>query len=82
MSTPDPLSQITAAILAHLRQHPHAADTARGIACWWLPEPLGRDVELVSRALDDLLQQGLLQRNINIDQQVIYAGRHKDADLC
>lgn len=74
MSPQAPLSQISEAILAYLQQHPGAADTARGIACWWLPDPLGRDEALVAKALDALLEQGRLRRHINADRHVIYSG--------
>ncbi|HNQ03131.1 MAG TPA: hypothetical protein PKH69_00820 [Thiobacillaceae bacterium] len=75
MSTQTSLPQIAAGILAYLQRHPNAADTARGIARWWLPAPLGQDVELVAHALDTLLQQGLLHRQVNADRQTIYSGR-------
>lgn len=67
-----PLSQVSEAILAYLQQHPAAADTAQGIACWWLPASLGRNESLVEQALEALWAQGRLHRQVNTDRQVIY----------
>lgn len=67
------LSQVSEAILAYLHDHPGAADTAQGIACWWLPTSLRSDPEVVLKALDDLLAQGRIRRHINADQHTIYS---------
>lgn len=69
-----PLSLVSEAILAYLQRHPGAADTAQGIACWWLPEALRGDEILVARALDALLAEGRIRRHINADQHMIYSG--------
>jgi len=53
---------IRAAILEHVERWPGAADTASGIATWWLPR-LGINVsrEEVARVLEDLVAEGIMQ---------------------
>lgn len=68
------LSQVREAILAYLQHHPGAADTAQGIASWWLPEPLRGDEECVAKALDALLAEGRIHRHVNVDRHMIYTG--------
>lgn len=47
------------AIVAYLRAHPEAQDTARGIAQWWLPEMgLARGVSDTERVLNRLVDEG------------------------
>ncbi len=77
MSSQTSLSQVRGAILAYLGMHPGAADTAQGIACWWLPESLGGDEDLVSRALDALVAEGLVHRHVNVDRHMIYSSAAK-----
>lgn len=52
------------AIAAYLVRSPAAADTARGIADWWM-SAMGLDVspEEVSEALEALLQRGVVECN-------------------
>lgn len=48
-----------AAIVAYLRDHPEAQDTARGIAQWWLPERgVSPGVQDTERALERLVAEG------------------------
>lgn len=48
-----------AAIVAYLRDHPEAQDTARGIAQWWLPERgMFTGVQDTERALERLVAEG------------------------
>lgn len=49
-------------ILAYLRAHPSAADTADGIADWWLPRPLieAGNAAAIQLALDDLVSRGIV----------------------
>lgn len=71
------LSQVREAILAYLQQHPGAADTAQGIACWWLPETLRGDEETVAKALETLMAEGHIHRHINVDRHMIYSSPAK-----
>ena len=58
-------------ILGYLRAHPQAADTARGIAEWWLS---GRAVDtgLVNRALRMLAVDGYVVSETNPDGNRIW----------
>jgi Fe2+ or Zn2+ uptake regulation protein len=56
-------ARIRGEVLDYLRQHPHAMDSLEGIATWWLPRHEVRvGVELVARALEQLEDEGLLER--------------------
>lgn len=64
----------------YLWRHPHACDTAEGIARWWLlgvrtPTPL----PVVVSALDHLLALGLLQAHRAADGRVRYRRPAADA---
>lgn len=65
------------AIEAYLSLHPKAADTAGGIAQWWLPE-MGVDVpiEQVVQALEVLQHRNAVVRTVLPDGQAIYGGPH------
>lgn len=61
-------------ILAYLRNHPEAQDTAEGIAQWWLLEQrLTAGVSLVKQVLDELRQQGFVIRRIGGDAREHYS---------
>ncbi len=47
-------------IVAYLAQHTDAADTARGIAEWWI----GRDIVVTEAALEKLLAQRLVTAHL------------------
>lgn len=65
------LEQVVAAISTHFTAHPNAADTADGIAAWWLagavPKPL------VERALQWLVDEGVVVAKRVANGTVIYA---------
>jgi hypothetical protein len=49
-------------ILAYLRAHPRARDTAEGIVQWWLPPgPAAPRLSEVQKALDRLAAAGLIR---------------------
>lgn len=50
---------ICAAVIAYLREHPDAQDTARGVVEWWLPG-MGqrRGIRETERALERLVREG------------------------
>lgn len=53
--------QLREAILRHLRVHPFAADTAKGIVSDWLPGALLADAAAhIDAVLEDMTQEGLL----------------------
>jgi len=54
---------VATAILAHLDAHPLAADSAEGVARWWLgTDGSGVTLEQVERALDLLVSRRVLRR--------------------
>jgi len=61
------------AIERYLALHPSAADSARGIAQWWLPS-MGVDLPLaaVEAALEHLVRAGRLARECPAGGQPIY----------
>ena len=51
---------VAAQVTAYLARHPHAADTATGIAMWWIPGGLWLRPGTVQEALDHLVATGQL----------------------
>jgi hypothetical protein len=48
-------------ILEYLHAHPFAADTLDGIGQWWLPTEYYKiSNDIIQKALDDLIKQGLV----------------------
>lgn len=65
---------IAAAILAHLQSNPLAADSANGVARWWLgPAYSNVTVEQVERALNLLVSRRALRRLRLMDGTVLYS---------
>jgi hypothetical protein len=65
---------IAAAILAHLQAHPLAADSADGVARWWLgPAHSNVTVEQVERALELLVSRRALRRLSLMDGTILYS---------
>lgn len=61
------------AIVDYLAQSPKAADTAQGIAQWWLPRiGVGASVQEVEQALVHLLAQRKVECTTLPDGSVIY----------
>jgi Fe2+ or Zn2+ uptake regulation protein len=69
------LTEVVDAILRYLDAHPDAADSAEGIAKWWLPADWCVDQASVEAALERLLKQSLVQRHGNADRHVVYLKR-------
>jgi hypothetical protein len=71
-------SEVAAAILQYLAEHEQAADTAAGIARWWMGRDNGAlSIDVVELALTDLVRAGLLEQRQLPDGTTIYrrAGR-------
>lgn len=75
MPTPEPVS-LEAAIERHLRAHPQAADSAEGVARWWL-DNAGSLASLgeVERALHRLVRRRLVRRVTLADGTQLYCGQ-------
>lgn len=62
--------QLASMILNYLRRNPNAADTLEGIAMWWLGfEKIESSVEDVANILENLVQQGIIERLIPDKQE-------------
>jgi hypothetical protein len=72
------LEQIVAALLAYLSAHPSAADTAEGIAEWWLGGLEGSVTKVaVEQALQRLIDEGVVASKRIANGTVIYALNNK-----
>ncbi len=67
---PDPLNSSNGSsaqdsrleILEYFRRHPAAGDSLEGILDWWLPQQRYETARTaIQRALDDLVEQGLVE---------------------
>ena len=68
------MEAIAAAILAHLAAHPFAADSADGVARWWLGSSLAHvPPGQVEQALDLLVARGALRRLKLMDGTILYS---------
>ena len=62
-------------LLSYLQKYPHAADSAQGIADWWVKKPLTE----VLPALEFLVGRNVMEQ-LEIEDAVIYRGfREKEA---
>lgn len=55
--------ELAETVVGYLKEHPGGMDTLEGIAEWWVPRQKIRvDVEKLADALEELIQQGALER--------------------
>jgi hypothetical protein len=66
------MAAIADAIRRYLDTHPEAADSAEGIAAWWLEGSAVR-TDLVQAALDTLVREGVMQHDRLLDGTIIYS---------
>lgn len=65
-------------ILAYLMDNPNAQDTLEGILDWWLlQQDLQRNIALVRKALDELLDKKFLLERKGNDKQKYYQVNHE-----
>ena len=70
---------MAAAILQYLAEHDQAADTAKGIARWWMGrEQSAVSVDVVELALTDLVEAGVLETRLLPDNTTIYRRRGRE----
>lgn len=68
------LEGVAAAILNYLQAHPVAADSADGVARWWLGSAhTNVTVEQVERAMDILVSRRAMSRLKLMDGTVLYS---------
>ena len=64
---------MAAVILHYLAKHELAADTAVGIAHWWMErDERAVSIEVVEQALTDLVRAGILEQRQLLDGTTIY----------
>jgi Fe2+ or Zn2+ uptake regulation protein len=68
----DSCSDLGSRILRYFIRNPHAADSAEGVAYFWLADVGPRSPLEVREALDILVDQGLVDRRSNRDGTIIY----------
>jgi len=65
-------------ILAYLAEHPKASDTLEGIVEWWvLEQKIRYEMEMVRKAVGELVQQGFLLEEKTIDSRTRYRANQK-----
>jgi hypothetical protein len=63
-------------ILRYVRAHAHSAETPEGIARWWLTRQRFEDtMEMVTTALDELVEDGSLERHVLPGGTPVYRAR-------
>lgn len=72
----DLLSDIQFQVLSYLEHRPDAADTAEGIRQWWLLHQIAQlSKERVQKALDQLVDQNLIESCVLDDGRNIFKRR-------
>ena len=59
-------------IMAYLHEHSDAADTAWGIATWWLDDSPRPMIRTIGRAIEWLLSEGRIEQQLLPDGTVVY----------
>lgn len=69
-----PVDAVVAAVVAHLQAHPLAADSALGVARWWIGGGhAGASLDDVETALELLVRRGVLRRLRLVDGTALYS---------
>jgi len=77
----DATGQVADSIVEYLRHHPHAMDTAEGVAAWWLPESCRpANLRVTIRALERLVASGLVERIGPGDRAHYGLRKHRGSD--
>ncbi len=67
------ITQLDEQILYYMELHPHAADTAEGIATWWLKHDNRVKLSRVKGALENLVERGMAVRRKSQDGHILYS---------
>jgi len=74
MQSDNEITQLASEIVSYLDHHPQAADSAKGIAQWWLKrQRLSIAVDNVSLALELLCHEGKIKKNRSASGDVVYS---------
>ena len=71
--SPSAREDIVCAVLEYLALHPHAADSAEGVARWWLVPRITAAQSDVEQVLDRLVDEGRLRRVRLADGTTLYS---------
>jgi Fe2+ or Zn2+ uptake regulation protein len=70
--------QLNEEVLTYLHEHLNAADTLEGIIDWWLPRlRYEQSRAQIQKALDELVEQGLVERDYLSDGTAIYSSAER-----
>ena len=73
MCKKDDVQSIAAEIMSYLQHRPLAADTLDGIAYWWLvQQAIEKNIYLVEQALERLIHEGKIIKNLDNGRGAIY----------
>ena len=79
--TEDDVAEIARRIGQYLASHPNAADSAEGLLRWWLArQRFEESIQTVERALELLLREGAVKKQVLIDGKVLYVGAKRAHD--
>jgi hypothetical protein len=68
------MTQLVLALRRYLQAHPRAADSVEGIAAWWIAGARRSGLDVVESALEVLVGEGAMRKQVLPDGKTIYAG--------
>ena len=68
------MTQLVLEIRRYLQDHPRAADSVEGIAAWWIAGAHKSGLDVVESALEVLVGEGAMRKQVLPDGKTIYAG--------
>jgi hypothetical protein len=70
----DEVRQLALEIRRYLQTHPCAADSAEGIAAWWIAGAHHGGLAVVESALERLVGEGTMRKEVLPDGKTVYSG--------
>jgi len=71
-------NKVACEILSYLAKHPQASDTLEGIVEWWLiQQKIEYQTKVVRDALAELVERGLIVKEVTRDSRVHYRATEK-----
>jgi hypothetical protein len=65
--------EISAKILDYLSKHPEAGENTESVAKWWLDlQSVGRSVDEVTLALEDLVEKKLIRKEMITEDSIFF----------
>jgi hypothetical protein len=68
------VNRLVLEIRRYLQAHPRAADSAEGIATWWIAGAQHSGLDAVESALERLVGTGEIRKQVLPDGKTVYAG--------